>query len=260
MRPAPLRVLVVDDNHVNRVVAQGSLASLGYESSLASSGHEALMKLEQEPFDLILLDWQMSDLDGFKVASMIRASSKPVASTVIVAYTANAFQGDRELCLKAGMNDYLCKPCTLSEMKRMLEKWERRISIPSLAEQLASLNVFDPDEMREKYRGFDGVEGGDHAILLSYLTSCSTLIEKLEKSVHESDRKEALMQLHSIRSSSGNVGTYRVRWTANAFERAIRSFSGSLSEVDLTAKLKEEFVLASEKIRAMIELERPAKP
>jgi CheY-like chemotaxis protein len=115
MKPTPrqfpgLRVLLVEDNPVNQRVAQLMLQGLGVCVSTAGDGNEALACVDAESFDVILMDCQMPQLDGFEATARIRARRDARASTPIVALTANAMSGDRERCLNAGMDDYLSKP------------------------------------------------------------------------------------------------------------------------------------------------------
>ncbi len=114
------RVLLVEDNAVNQLVAQGMLASIGCEVSTAANGQIAIDRLAVEDFDAVLMDCQMPVLDGFGATRMIRNRGQRVP---IIALTANAVTGDRERCLAAGMDDYLCKPFTLDALRTVLRRW-----------------------------------------------------------------------------------------------------------------------------------------
>jgi len=134
LRPVPpARLLVADDNSVNRLVLDAQLRALGHEPRVVESGEEVLASLAQEAFDLLLLDCQMPDLDGYETARRIRqgeAGTAGAAGTAgilrrlpIVALTAHAMPGDREKCLRAGMDDYLSKPFTEDQLSSLLAKW-----------------------------------------------------------------------------------------------------------------------------------------
>lgn len=120
------RVLLAEDNAVNQMVAVSLLKALGCAVTVAPNGIEAVRLAERQPFDLIFMDCMMPDLDGFEATARIRAMQKRQANrkpTPIVALTANAVKGDREKCLAAGMDDYLAKPFSRSDLERMLEKF-----------------------------------------------------------------------------------------------------------------------------------------
>ena len=105
------KVLVVEDNEINQLVALGMLESLGYDVDTADNGLLALTALDESRYDVILMDCQMPEMDGYEATQKIREHSNPeVSSTPIIALTANAMSGDAEKCLKAGMDDYLSKP------------------------------------------------------------------------------------------------------------------------------------------------------
>ena len=123
-----LRVLVAEDNPVNQRIALKMLERLGHDASIAVNGREALERTRTELFDLILMDCQMPEMDGFQAAREIRRRS---ATPPIVALTANALEGDRQRCLDAGMNDYLPKPIDLAALGAMIERWSSGCPRPS---------------------------------------------------------------------------------------------------------------------------------
>jgi CheY-like chemotaxis protein len=119
------RVLLVEDNPVNRMVAETMLAQFGIEVHAAENGLEALELYDQWPYDMILMDLQMPVMDGLEATQLIRKQEQRSGKhTPIIALTANAMEGDRERCLHSGMDGYLSKPVTLErlgqEMTRVL--------------------------------------------------------------------------------------------------------------------------------------------
>jgi len=121
-RESTARVLLVEDNPVNQMVAKGMLAKLGYQVLVAGHGGEALEVLEQEPVDLILMDCNMPVMDGYEASRRIRSNGR-WPELPIVALTANALSDERERCRAAGMNDYLAKPFRREELAAILDSW-----------------------------------------------------------------------------------------------------------------------------------------
>jgi CheY-like chemotaxis protein len=117
-------VLVVEDNAINQMVVANMLESLGLSVQTANNGREALTLLDQHPFDLILMDCQMPEMDGYQTTHHIRRHHRQqLAAIPIVALTANAMVEDRERCIAAGMNDYLSKPVSLQILRDKLSRW-----------------------------------------------------------------------------------------------------------------------------------------
>ncbi len=124
--PGENRILVVEDNLVNQKVARKQLESLGYRVEVAANGIEAIAAVESFPYDLVLMDCQMPEMDGLEAARRIRKSRDPaVAKIPIVAMTANALAEDRAKCLESGMNDYISKPVEIHAIERILSRWLR---------------------------------------------------------------------------------------------------------------------------------------
>lgn len=125
------RVLVVGDNSINRTVACAMLEKMGLETLVASDGEQALERLAETDFALVLMDCQMPRLDGFGAVSQVRASDAPFNSVPIVAVTANAMAGDAQRCIESGMDDYLAKPIRLEALELRVQKWlgERSCSV-----------------------------------------------------------------------------------------------------------------------------------
>lgn len=124
-RPAgqkPLRILIAEDNPSNQKVLIEMLKRLGYRADGVADGREAVQSLERQDYDLVLMDIKMPEMDGITAAKEIR-KLRPVSSPKIVAITAYALEGDREMCLEAGMDDYIAKPVKMNELAGILEKY-----------------------------------------------------------------------------------------------------------------------------------------
>jgi len=124
-----LRVLLAEDNKTNQVVAKGMLAALGVAADIVENGKEAVDALAREHYDLLLMDCMMPVMDGYQAARLIRSGNGSTSQDnnqkrmPIIALTANAMEGDRDKCLNAGMDDYLCKPFNMDQLREMLNKW-----------------------------------------------------------------------------------------------------------------------------------------
>lgn len=123
----PMNILIAEDNPVNQQLALIVLTKLGYNPAVAENGQEAVNKMQDQGFDIILMDVQMPELDGFEATKIIRRQS--YVQPVIIAMTANAMQGDRDDCINAGMDDYISKPVKPEEIAEMLAKWAEKNNI-----------------------------------------------------------------------------------------------------------------------------------
>ncbi|MBC7829192.1 MAG: response regulator [Chitinophagaceae bacterium] len=130
----PMKILVAEDNPVNQLLAVMVLRKLGYEPDTAINGVKALEAVMERPYDLILMDVQMPEMDGLEATRLIRDKLK--IQPVIIAATANAMHEDREICLGAGMDDYISKPLELESLVNMIEKWahERQLKSAQFAQ------------------------------------------------------------------------------------------------------------------------------
>jgi CheY-like chemotaxis protein len=119
----PLRILMADDNRINQKVGSSFLEKLGYWPDVVSNGVEVLQAFARRPYDVILLDVQMPQMDGYETARQLHLHWKGENRPRIIGMTGNAMQGDREKCLEAGMDDYIAKPVRIEDLKIVLGKW-----------------------------------------------------------------------------------------------------------------------------------------
>jgi len=145
-----VRVLVAEDNLVNRKVATLMLGKLGIRPDVAANGREAIEMFEITPYDLIFMDCQMPELDGYAATRKIRSLQRGGHRVTIIAMTAEAMEGSREVCLAAGMDDYISKPVKRNEICEALRKWlapegveDESSGLPAPALALAGGNAAD---------------------------------------------------------------------------------------------------------------------
>lgn len=189
----PLRVLVVEDHRVNLLVAIKMLARLGYTPSTARDGYEALERLDQEPFDLILMDVQMPRMDGLEATRQIRARGR--GGPRVVGMTASAAPEDRRRCLDAGMDDYLSKPVRLETLRALIERaFTNRSAIDSgrISRLRAAGGERRPDLWRE--------------LIEVYLEDTPTLIEETLAAIEAGEREQAGFRAHALKGTALNVG------------------------------------------------------
>ncbi len=125
MERCAIRILIAEDNMINQTIAIGVLEKRGFRADAAANGIEVIKALETIPYDLVLMDVQMPEMDGYETTQQIRNLKSNVLnhSIPIIAMTANAMQGDREKCLEVGMNDYVSKPISPDSLVRAINKW-----------------------------------------------------------------------------------------------------------------------------------------
>jgi CheY-like chemotaxis protein len=124
----PARILVAEDNVVNQKLALRMLERLGYRPDIAANGFEVLTALRQWHYDLVLMDVQMPEMDGLEATQKILTEWATIERPRIIAMTANAMEGDREMCLAAGMDDYVSKPIQVKELQIALERWGQKVA------------------------------------------------------------------------------------------------------------------------------------
>ena len=212
--PINAHVLVAEDNTANQQVAIGMLERLGCSVIVASNGIEATNLLERNRFDLIFMDCNMPEMDGYQATLKIRTTAGNSAGIPIIAMTANVQEGDRQKCLQAGMDDYLSKPLKLDRIRSKLEKWlpavekyedEQTVDgIPVV--NVAQHGVSGPiDEERiEELR--DSVAGAFNKMVEAYVEDLPKLVTSLEDAVNSKDAEQVQHYAHSIKGSSKNFG------------------------------------------------------
>lgn len=122
-----LRILIVDDNEINRKVLHSMLSHLGYRADMVTNGQEAIQALKEQPYDLVFMDIQMPIMDGLQTAQTIRQNLADNDYPYIIAITAYADRFDKETCIHAGMNDFLSKPATLDDIRVAIQSAQKQL-------------------------------------------------------------------------------------------------------------------------------------
>ena len=197
-----LRILLAEDNAVNQMVALRLLERLGYGADVASNGLEALDALERQPYDVVLMDVQMPQLDGLDASRRICERWPATARPRIIAMTANALPEDREACFAAGMDDYVAKPIRPDELAEALKRVKPlRVTGSRPGKNGAEFDPAALDSLREL--------GGDDFIaevIDTFLADAPTLLETLRHSLDEEDADELRRAAHTLKSNGGTLG------------------------------------------------------
>ena len=200
------RVLLAEDNVVNQKVAIRQLEKLGHRADAVANGREAIEALNRIRYDLVLMDCQMPEMDGYEATAEIRRLERGKRHTPIVAMTAHALQGDREKCIAAGMDDYISKPVRPEVLKDVLARFLIDIK-PFSAEKHVEVEEpepLDPARLREAFGEEDTDEFAELVNL--YLTDMSANLDRLETAIHHSDYEGVLLIAHNTLGTSANCG------------------------------------------------------
>ncbi|HEX2059277.1 MAG TPA: response regulator, partial [Thermoanaerobaculia bacterium] len=228
-RPATrARVLVVEDNSVNQLVALGQLQRLGHECVVAAGGREAIELLRESAFDLVLMDCQMPDMDGYEATRRIRQLDGPSSKIPIIAITAHALAGEREKCIAAGMNDYLAKPVSLEQLGAVLRLWANKSS-SAPTESTPDMLVDDEHQVldRERVSSFLAIsrtqEGFLDGLVRTFRQDVPSRLDALRAAAASGDAHDLALAAHALKSSSGSVGARRMYAVCAQIEQSARA-------------------------------------
>ncbi len=223
------RVLIVEDNPINQKVATKMLQKMGYVTSVAGDGREALNALEENRFDLILLDCHMPNMDGYECATAIRKlNDAPYNHIPIIAMTANAIKGDRERCLAAGMDDYVSKPIDSSALDKIINRWLAKSNVrPTASTNRILANSAGNDEgraidrsaldiLRELQDKDDPNLVGD--LIKLFVGTTPDRLSKMKSAITGANANELALCAHSLKSSSANLGARQMRELCDKLE------------------------------------------
>jgi signal transduction histidine kinase/CheY-like chemotaxis protein/DNA-binding LacI/PurR family transcriptional regulator/HPt (histidine-containing phosphotransfer) domain-containing protein len=202
-----LRILLAEDNEINQAVAVRLLQNQQHMVTLARNGKEAVNAfVEKGPFDLILMDVQMPDMDGYEATKLIRKKENPSQGQIpIIAMTAHAMKGDREVCIAAGMDDYIAKPIEREKLIELLQKFQGSSNKPSARppSKVRSTKIFDRD------RVLDQLEGDTELLkklVQLFLNSTPQLLKTLQASISDQQGEALNRTAHTLKSSLGPFG------------------------------------------------------
>ncbi len=250
---SPWRILLVEDNPVNQKLAARLLEKLGCRVDVAGNGRECVEMLTSLPYDLVFMDCQMPEMDGYEATRQVRASTSPVAHLPIIAMTANAMAGDREKCLAAGMDDYISKPIRSDDLAEMLPRWlgagAPRSATPTDARRPGEVGSIELSAL-DQLRAYD-LRGGSRLVeelCRLFLSDTPTRIATLAEAVQRSDGDLVHLIAHTVKGAAWLVGARRLGALAEGIEQ--QAGQGHLDRIpDQSARLRQEF----ERIRPFYE-------
>jgi CheY-like chemotaxis protein/HPt (histidine-containing phosphotransfer) domain-containing protein len=197
-----MRILVVEDNRSNQMIAQLFIKKLGHTADLAATGLEAVFAAAQTNYDLILMDCHMPKMDGFAATREIRHQQGKTRHTPIIAMTANTSAGDPEKCMAVGMDGYLAKP----------------ISVEKISEVLARHTAIDPSMLIQLRDQEEGVQLM-HEVIEQYLQDAPRYMTAIRQGVLEGDAEKVRRAAHALKGASSNFNAGRLCALSAQFER-----------------------------------------
>jgi CheY-like chemotaxis protein/HPt (histidine-containing phosphotransfer) domain-containing protein len=253
------RILLAEDNKINRKVAMGILKKLGLKSDSVNNGEEVLKALETTSYDLILMDVQMPVMGGLETTRKIRSQETAVLNHKIpvIAMTANAIQGDREMCLAAGMNDYVSKPVTPQALAAVLAKWLpeavrkkptiRELKKPSDndGDDIQSALIWNKTDMLDRLMGDMTLA---KKIIEGFLDDIPVRIREMSILLRNDDAESVESHAHTIKGAAAYVGGEKMSHLAEKMEQW--SNKGKLAMVDAHI---EELKIYYEELKELVQ-------
>jgi two-component system sensor histidine kinase/response regulator len=256
-----VRILVAEDNVVNQKVAVRILEKLGYHADAVANGQEAITALEKIGYDLVLMDVQMPEMNGFEATRIIRGPGSGVLrhDIPIVAMTAHALKGDRERCLDAGMDDYASKPVTALALSEILDRHLGSAASSGGVVSEQNPSQARPVEIEQIQEVADGDIEFERDLIQTFLSDSEEQIRGLEVALGEQDAEEVRGRAHTIKGSSANAGAKVMQELAYQMEK-IGAGKELAQAPDVHSELKDAFEQAREFLQAHLRsLESPAE-
>ena len=217
-----LRILVAEDNPVNQQVALGLLRKLGHSVDVVGDGVEALEAVRQLPYDLVLMDVQMPEMDGLEATRAIRALSSPAATIPIVAMTANAMRGDDQTCLDAGMDGYISKPIDRSKLIEVLARYSNATEPAGDAAPAAKPAGAQVDFAVLDMLAADIDTDVVQAILVKFMEDAGARIATSREALARADHDRMRREAHTIKGAAASLGLAAIREACVGLETACR--------------------------------------
>jgi len=235
-----LHILLVEDNAVNQLVALRLLEKYGHTVGVAANGRKALEELEKESYDLILMDVQMPEMNGWEATQAIREKEKLTNRHIpIVAMTAHAMKGDEERCLAAGMDAYLTKPIRTQELLAVLDDIGSRKAGPTIPlDMLSKKSTADSIDLEATLERLDGDRSLFQELAQVFKKDCPRIVEGMRRAIVVNDAKSLEGCAHTLKGSSASVGALAVSHAAGEIERL--AHTGNVESTSVEFKILQE--------------------
>ncbi len=250
-----LSVLIAEDHLPNQEILSNILQRQGVQTTLAVDGVEALEHLRRQDFDLIIMDCKMPRMNGFEATAWIRKMSQPEKSSVpIIALTANALAGDREQCLKAGMNDYMTKPIMEGALLEMLYKWlppEKEKKFKSAQSYLPDIALEGPIDLMMMNETSAVLGARFESALSEFMAETDASLKSIEQAAAISDFKSISDIAHNVKSSAQQFGARKLGFHAEKIQHLSEQPDVNLLQVsDLLVQSQADFKVFKDIIKA----------
>ena len=242
----PLHILLAEDHAINQKLALQMLKKMGYRADVAANGIEVLEAMARQPYDVVLMDVQMPEMDGLEATRRLRQQSPNGKRVYIVAMTANAMQGDREECLEVGMDDYVSKPVQVKELQMALERAAVRAATPVEA-KVIDWSVLDNLRMLQE----EGQEDFVQSMIDLYVKTTPQLLASIHTAIALGNPTELQHAAHTLKGNSNSLGATQVADLSKRLEMIGRS-----GTVDGAVELNEELARAYARVAQEFALPR----
>jgi CheY-like chemotaxis protein/HPt (histidine-containing phosphotransfer) domain-containing protein len=215
------RLLLVEDSHVNQAIITVILGNAGYRTDVADNGREALHILDTQTYDLILMDLDMPEMDGFEATTAIRQLPEPVCSVPVIAVTANISPEARERARQVGMNDYLTKPIVPAALLTMLQHWLKSALPASAAVSADNPEKLDTSILRQLETDTDPV--ALHRIIGLFIDETRNRLERIAGASKIRDWRRIQYEAHALKSAAATLGVKQLHRHAQQLDEACNS-------------------------------------
>jgi CheY-like chemotaxis protein len=256
------RILLVEDNEINQIVAVGILTGLGHQSDVANNGVEAVEMTKTYPYDAVLMDCRMPEMDGFTATAEIRRREGSGRHTPIIAMTASARVADRVRCLAAAMDDYIAKPVNAPELAAILNRWMSvgGANDGNIVDAVAMADVSNPDG-DPIARRLDELLGDHteperaliHRLINSFLNRTPDRMSGLSEAIIAADAASVAEQAHSLKGAADNIGAVGIAEICQRLETLGDTGSIDSSATDDLGQLRTEMTHVDARLHTMLD-------